>query len=145
MHRSSGEVALEIRAPRADTRPCTATMPDPNVTPDRPPAPDEEPQVIPFRRRDATAGGSTWRSRLRVPPAAPPPPLDDLAKYEGGEQDDNYRHRMMVNLAALAVTVVLALVGIWLVAQIADMRKKQDCYLSGRRNCTPIDVKVQER
>jgi hypothetical protein len=25
------------------------------------------------------------------------------------------------------------------------MRKNQDCYLSGRRNCTPIDVKVLER
>jgi hypothetical protein len=31
------------------------------------------------------------------------------------------------------------------VIQIADMRKKQDCVLSGRRNCTPIDVNVLER
>ena len=47
--------------------------------------------------------------------------------------------------AALAVTVVLCVAGIWLVIQIADMRKNQDCYLSGRRNCTPIDVKALER
>ncbi len=65
------------------------------------------------------------------------------AKYEGGEvDDDNYRHRMMVNLAALAFTVVLAIAGAWLAIQIADMRKNQDCVLSGRRNCTPIDVKA---
>jgi hypothetical protein len=71
--------------------------------------------------------------------------VQGLAKYEGGEADDNYRHRMLVNFAALAVTVALASAGIWLAIQIAEMRKNQDCYLSGRRNCTPIDVKVLER
>jgi hypothetical protein len=64
----------------------------------------------------------------------------DLAKYEGGAAEDNYRHRMMVNLAGLAVTIVLATAGAWLAITIADLRKTQDCYLSGRRNCTPIDV-----
>jgi len=52
---------------------------------------------------------------------------------------------MMVNLAALAFTVVLALAGVWLAMQIADMRKNQDCLLSGRRNCAPIDVNAHER
>src|SRR5262245_63318815 len=61
----------------------------------------------------------------RSDPAAP---VEDLAKYEGGgEQDDNYRHRMMVNLTALGVTIALALAGVWLAIQIADMRKNQDC------------------
>jgi hypothetical protein len=73
-------------------------------------------------------------------------PVEGLAKYEGGvEQDDNYRHRMIVNLAALAFTVALAVAGIWLAIQIADMRKNQDCLLSGRRNCAPVDVKALER
>jgi hypothetical protein len=35
---------------------------------------------------------------------------------------------------------VLSAVGIWLVSQIADMRKNQDCVLSGQRNCAGIDV-----
>jgi hypothetical protein len=52
---------------------------------------------------------------------------------------------MMVNLAAVVFTVLLSIVGIWLTLQIADMRKTQDCFLSGRRNCTPIDVKSIER
>ena len=51
---------------------------------------------------------------------------------------------MIVNLAALAFTVALAVAGIWLAIQIADMRKNQDC-LPGRRNCAPIDVKALER
>lgn len=52
---------------------------------------------------------------------------------------------MMVNLAALGFTVLLAVVGVWLVIQLADLRKNQDCVLSGRRNCAPIDVNAQER
>ena len=64
---------------------------------------------------------------------------------KAGHYDDNYRHRMMVNLAALGFTGVLAIAGVWLVMQLADLRKNQDCVLSGRRNCAPIDVKAMER
>jgi hypothetical protein len=98
----------------------------------------EDHRVVPFRPR-----GGGWRGPRHTPFA---PPVEGLAKYEGGaEQDDNYRHRMMVNLAALAFTVALAIAGIWLAIQIADMRKNQDCLLSGRRHCAPIDVKALER
>jgi hypothetical protein len=65
---------------------------------------------------------------------------EDLAKYERGDEDDDYRHRMIMNAAAIAVTIILAGVGAWLAITIGEMRKDQDCYLSGRRNCTPIDV-----
>jgi hypothetical protein len=69
-----------------------------------------------------------------------PPPLGDLAKYEGGE-DDNYRHRMIVN--ALAFVFVLALIGagLWLADTMAQTRKDQDCVLSGRLGCTPVEYK----
>jgi hypothetical protein len=99
---------------------------------------EEDHRVVPFQPR-----GGGWRGPRHTPFASP---VEGLAKYEGGaEQDDNYRHRMMVNLAALAFTVALAIAGIWLAIQIADMRKNQDCLLSGRRNCAPIDVKAPER
>jgi len=52
---------------------------------------------------------------------------------------------MVVNLAALAFTIVLALAGVWLAMQIADMRKNQDCLLSGRRNFAPIYAHALER
>jgi hypothetical protein len=109
------------------------------VTPDRSQAADDDHQVVPFRAR---------RRVDRQPARAPGPPdspVDDLTKYEEEDFDDNYRHRMMVNLAALAFTVVLAVLGAWLVIQLADLRKKQDCVLSGRRNCAPIDVKAGDR
>jgi hypothetical protein len=114
------------------------------VPPDRSQSTDDDHQVVPFRPR----GGSTGREdgRWQAPPPQPPdPPVPDLGKYEGGDYDDNYRHRMMVNLAALGFTAVLAIAGVWLVIQLADLRKNQDCVLSGRRNCAPIDVKAMER
>ena len=36
--------------------------------------------------------------------------------------------------------IVLSIIGAWLVSQIADMRRNQDCVLSGHRNCAGIDV-----
>ena len=102
---------------------------------------DNDHRVVPFRRRDLGASGRAPR------PAQPPDaPNEAFSKYEGGEErEDTYRHRMVVNLAALAFTIVLALAGVWLAMQIADMRKNQDCLLSGRRNCAPIDVHALER
>jgi hypothetical protein len=114
-------------------------MPGVNVASERSKATDNDHRVVPFRSPGARARRGEWR----WPPASP---VEGLAKFEGGgEQDDNYRHRMMVNLAALLFTVALAVAGVWLAIQIADMRKNQDCVLSGRRNCAPIDVKALER
>jgi hypothetical protein len=101
---------------------------------------DDDHRVVPFRHRSLGASGHAPRR------AQAPDPNEALSKYEGGEErEDTYRHRMMVNLAALAFTIVLALAGVWLAMQIANMRKNQDCLLSGRRNCAPIDVPALER
>src|SRR5215510_14481578 len=118
-------------------------MPGLAVPSERSNASDDDHRVVPFRPRGAGARRGGWRWPRRTSGASP---VQDLAKYEGGGgQDDNYRHRMMVNLAALGDTVALAVAGVWLAIQIADMRKNQDCLLSGRRNCAPIDIKALER
>ena len=111
------------------------------VTRQQPKPSDDGGRVVPFRSRGArTSGGSPGR------PQSPASPDDALAKYEGGEEhEDTYRHRMMVNLAALAFIILLALAGVWLAMQIIQMRKNQDCILSGRPNCAPIDVNAPER
>jgi hypothetical protein len=65
----------------------------------------------------------------------------DLARYERApEEPDDFRHRMLANLAAFAFTVALTAIGIWLAMSIADLRKTQDCVLMGRRDCARIDV-----
>ena len=66
---------------------------------------------------------------------------DDLARYERDrEEPDNFRHRMLANLAAFAFTVALTAVGIWLAMSIADLRRTQDCVLMGRHDCVRISV-----
>ena len=111
------------------------------VTRQQPKSSDDGGRVVPFRSRGARTGGGT--------PQRPQPPssLDEtLAKYEGGEErEGTYRHRMIVNLAAFGFIIVLALAGVWLAMEIIQMRKNQDCILSGRRNCAPIDLNASER
>ena len=104
------------------------------VTPN--PAPDDDRRVVPFRR----PGAPRWQG------AAPrPSPVPDLAKFERADTGDDYRHRMMMNVLGFLVTIGLAVAGLWLVDKIAEMRKYQDCYLSGRPNCAPIEVPPVER
>lgn len=75
------------------------------------------------------------------PPGKPAAPVETLAKYEGGrEEPSDYRHRMIVNVAAFIFVVALIGAGLWLADTMASMRKNQDCVLSGRRGCTPVEV-----
>jgi hypothetical protein len=53
-------------------------------------------------------------------------------------QDDDEQARRRHNLAFLAVTAVLVVLGIWLVNKFVEMRNIQNCLDSGRRNCAPI-------
>ncbi|MGC1466179.1 MAG: hypothetical protein WA792_10645 [Pseudolabrys sp.] len=80
-------------------------------------------------------------SRRAGPPKPPASsPVAGLGKYEGGEQEDDYRARMIVNVVALLFILGLIGAGLWIADTMADMRKNQDCVLSGRRGCTPVEV-----
>lgn len=116
---------------------------------DRFPPPPDDGRVVRFRPRGgAPQGGHTpwsrwpWPARDRRPGD---PLIDDLSKYEQAEFEDNYRHRMTMNVLALVVTVMLVVAGVWLANKIVEIRKNQDCYLSGRRNCTPIETPPVQR
>lgn len=56
----------------------------------------------------------------------------------GADAPDDYRHRMLANAAAFAATAALTAGGIWLAVTLADLRKAQDCVLTGRRDCTRL-------
>jgi hypothetical protein len=86
--------------------------------------------------RDEESGRILRFRHRRSDELAPP----DLSKYERGREPEDYRHRMLMNIAGLAVLGLLIGIGLWLATSIADLRKNQDCALSGRRNCTPIEV-----
>jgi hypothetical protein len=66
---------------------------------------------------------------------------NDLSRYEHyRDEPDDFRHRMLANIAAFAFTVALTAIGIWLAMSIADLRKTQDCVLMGRRDCAHIST-----
>ena len=99
-------------------------------------------QVIRFRPRNASRSG--WHRP--VPRARPnETPVADLSEYESTKGEDDYRHRMTMNALALVATTILVVAGIWLSVSIADMRKKQDCYLQGGRNCNQLMIPQTER
>ena len=100
------------------------------------PPSESEHRILPFRRRGS----------LFTRPAPRPAPVEDLSKYERSpEEPGEYRHRMMVNGLALVATILLIAGGIWIAEVMAQMRKDQDCVLSGRRGCTPVQAPVQPR
>jgi hypothetical protein len=90
-------------------------------------------RVVSFRRGQTPAR----------PRPADPTPVEDLAKYQDRESPDDYRNRMIVNVAAFLFVAGLIGAGIWLADTMARMRKDQDCVLSGRRGCTPVEVPQQ--
>ena len=87
---------------------------------------DERGRILPFRR-----------GKPRLPPARQDAPVESVEKYARGEPDD-YRQRMINNGLALLACIILVAIGVWIASTMAEMRRNQDCVLSGRRNCAQI-------
>lgn len=58
--------------------------------------------------------------------------------HPGNSDRDEFRHRMLTNLAAFVFTAGLTAAGIWLAISIAELRQAQDCALAGHLNCAPL-------
>jgi hypothetical protein len=102
---------------------------------------DDEHRVLQFRPRASSHPPARWeelRKQAAQKPKDAPEPYD-LSRYEQDrEEPDDFRHRMLANIAGFAFTVALTAIGIWLVVSIADLRRTQDCVLMGRRDCAQI-------
>jgi hypothetical protein len=71
--------------------------------------------------------------------------LDEFARFEQEhDQPIDYRHRMFMNLIALAILVALVVAGVWIADTISDLQREQDCLMQGRSNCAPIEVPLPE-
>jgi hypothetical protein len=102
----------------------------------------ERGRVLPLRPRRPVAGNDN-----RSPPAGVPgPSVGDLRRFEQRDDaPDDYRHRMLVNGLALLVCILLVVGGVWIATTMAQMRKDQDCVLSGRRGRPPVKVQPHSR
>jgi len=101
--------------------------------------PSETGRVVTFRRRSSgplqnRASGDESPAEFDTTAVA------DLQKYQRAREEEDYRHRMVVNGLALAFCIVLAVAGVWLANEIAEMKRIQDCVLSGRAGCIPLDL-----
>jgi hypothetical protein len=99
---------------------------------------EEKGRVLPFRPRTPRSWNERMRDKLRSP-------VEDLSKFSRDPDDDNFQHRMKVNLLAFAVLALIVACGIWLTNTMSEMRRNQDCVLSGRTNCAPIQVPAEPR
>ena len=94
-------------------------------------APRQEPDeskglVLPFRQRE------------KPRPQGNGAPVEGLEKYAETSEPDDYRQRMTNNVLAFVFCILLVAAGVWIADRIAEMRKNQDCVLSGRRDCAPM-------
>ena len=110
-------------------------------------APDDEHRVLKFRPRTLAHPPGQPDNQARHGDGRQQPQdqtrnlTRDLSRFERArEEPDEFRHRMLANVAALAFTVALTAIGIWLAVSIADLRKTQDCVLMGRRDCAQIST-----
>ncbi|ABE39326.1 conserved hypothetical protein [Rhodopseudomonas palustris BisB5] len=96
---------------------------------------DEDHHVLPFQPRIPPSAALAHGRQL-------PPVQADLSRYEhgGDESHDDFRHRMLTNIAGMVLTVILTAIGFWLATSISDLSKTQDCVLMGRRDCANIAI-----
>ena len=97
--------------------------------------PEQEHRVLQFRPRAGSPPENQlpFVHRLEV--------ANDLSRHERDREDgDDYRQRMLANVAAFAFTLALLANGIWLTMSITQLRRTQDCVLMGRHDCVQIAV-----
>ena len=100
---------------------------------------EDEHRVLQFRPRSLAPAAGPRRSPNE--PVRPSEAASDLSRYEHDrEEPDDFRHRMLANVAAFAFTFALLAIGIWLAMSIANLRRTQDCVLMGRRDCVRISA-----
>jgi hypothetical protein len=104
----------------------------------------ESGQVLRFQLR-RRAGPQPVRDSTARPHGRETEPIDELAAFEAEDRNIDYRHRMVMNVIAVAIVALLVGAGVWIADTIAAMQQTQDCVLQGRQNCAPIEVPVTKK
>jgi hypothetical protein len=59
-------------------------------------------------------------------------------RSEDGEEGADQRRSAA--LIGLIIILALAIAGVWLVRELREKSRLEDCLMSGRTNCAPIEV-----
>ncbi len=65
-----------------------------------------------------------------------------MERDESGPEAEEAEARS--SLAGLVIAILLVLGGIYLMLQMRDNAKLQDCVASGRRNCVPVETHLSK-
>ena len=79
----------------------------------------------------------SWNARLRLRDRSRSP-VNDLSKFSRGPEEDDYPHRMFMNLLAFLVLSLIVGCGIWLTDNIYERNKDEGCGRISRTYCVPI-------
>jgi hypothetical protein len=90
-------------------------------------------RVLPFRPN----APHSWNSRLRLRDQSRSP-VADLSKFSRRPEEDDYPHRMFMNLLAFLLLGLIVGCGIWLADNMSERNKDQDCGRISRTYCVPI-------
>jgi hypothetical protein len=63
-------------------------------------------------------------------------PMNNRSKNGNDEADQ----RRSTALIGLIIILALAIAGVWLVRELREKSRLEDCLMSGRTNCAPIEV-----
>jgi hypothetical protein len=69
--------------------------------------------------------------------------VDDNKPLE--DEPESERERMTVNIVIAVFFILLVGAGVWLANAMVNVRKGEECVLSGRKNCADIQVPARER
>ena len=100
---------------------------------------EDKGRIIPFRPRMSRS----WNAKLRLRDQSRSP-VSDLSEYSRGPEEDDYTHRMFINLLAFLALSLIVGCGIWLADNISE-RRDPDCGRISRENCTPLTAPADTR
>ncbi len=97
-------------------------------------------RILPFRPR----ASHSWNANLRLRDQSRSP-VADLSKYSRAPEEDDYPHRMFMNLLAFLVLSFIVGCGIWLADSISDRDKDLNCGRISPTNCVPTPGRSDPR
>jgi len=103
-----------------------------HMTSQQPTVTDDDHRVVKFKPRALAKPPGAQSVSTHDEVAAP-----NLVPHAKIEVSD-YRHRMLMNIAALIFTLLLTGIGVWLATTITELRQTQDCLMVGRRDCSKM-------